>query len=317
MWFKRITSILALIFVWQLLPDFSFADRIVLRDGTVEESERVWTSEKFVHFILKGTQSVEIRYAIDIVERVERDDNESQVLITNNEMKMGEKRKKDELQSQSPQNHASYVGGTNLTEMKDRSEVFQKIERESKGIRFYDPRSSKRYRVSKTSAHNDLHSALNELAEIYGRTPDWVEVHMGEENDIQIIHRNLADRRKIEMMSKRAPLPGGVASTADNRGEMPGGHKTPGLRRKPSTNASQAKSAFPELNIDKRTKFYDPRRKKKYWSGNMTHHSSLHEALASLSRQYNVTPKWIEDHMGDSNLLADIHESIRSSLLRE
>lgn len=317
MWFKRIASIIAIISVWQLLPDVGFADRIILRDGTVEESERIWTSEKFVHFILKGTRSVEIRYAIDIVERVERDDNESRGMITNNEMTIEEKRKEDGRKSQSPQDDTSYVGGKNLTEMKVRSEVIRKTERESKGIRFYDPRRSNRYRVSKTSAHNDLRSALNELAEIYGRTPDWVENHMGEENDIQIIHRNLADRQRTEMMSQKTPLPGGLPSTADKRGVLPGGRKAQDPDRQTSSDAFQAKSDYPELNIDKRTKFYDPRRTKKYWTGNRTHHSSLHEALASLSRQYNVTPRWIEDHMGESNLLADIHESIRSSLLRE
>ena len=73
----------------------------------------------------------------------------------------------------------------------------------------------------------------------------------------------------------------------------------------------------PELNSHKGIKFYDPRRKRKYWTGTSTHHNSLQDALASLARQYNVTPKWIEDHMGESNLLIEIHRSIRSSLPRE
>jgi hypothetical protein len=49
------------------------ADTIFLKDGTTEQSERVWETEKFVHFILKGTKTVEIRYSKDIVERIERD----------------------------------------------------------------------------------------------------------------------------------------------------------------------------------------------------------------------------------------------------
>ena len=61
--------------------------RIVLQDGTIETSDRVWESDRYVHFILKGTNGVEIRYAKDIVSRIERDNEaiEETPLITASE----------------------------------------------------------------------------------------------------------------------------------------------------------------------------------------------------------------------------------------
>ena len=49
-----------------------YADRITLKDGTNIVSEKVWQTEDHVHFILIGTRDVEIRYAKEIVEKIEQ-----------------------------------------------------------------------------------------------------------------------------------------------------------------------------------------------------------------------------------------------------
>lgn len=316
MWFKCAARILSFIIIWILLAGLSFADRIVLKDGTVEESERVWISDKFIHFILKGTRSVEIRYAIDIVERVERSDAPSPADIKNTET-VPDIKKQNTPQGIFSQERSSRTAETNSAARIKRVAALRKIEMESKGIRFYDPRRAKRYRVNKTGAYNDLHSALKELAATYGRTPDWVADHMGEENDVPTIHRNLATQRIAEMMSKAEAPPKRLPSSQKKVGELPVGRKASKPGQPVSMKFSSSTGAYPKLTIDKGIKFYDPRRTKKYWTGNMVRHDTLHDALAALARQYDVTPQWIEDHMGESNLLIDIHKSIRSSLLDE
>lgn len=316
MWFKCAARILSFIFIWVLLSGLSFADRIVLKDGTVEESERVWKSDKFIHFILKGTRSVEIRYAIDIVERVERSDEQSPTDIKNPEP-VPDNKKQNVPQDKFSQDRSSRTVVTNSAARIKLAAALRKIETESKGIRFYDPRRAKRYQVSKTGAYNDLHSALRELAATYGRTPDWVADHMGEENDAPTIHRNLATQRIAEMMSEEEAPHERLPSSQNKAGETPVGHKASKAGQPVSIKSLSSMREYPKLNIDRGIKFYDPRRKKKYWTENMARHDTLHDALAALARQYDVTPQWIEDHMGESNLLVDIHQSIRSSLLDE
>ncbi len=44
---------------------------IFLKDGAMVESEKIWERDGYIHFILNGTKRVEIRYAKEIVDRIE------------------------------------------------------------------------------------------------------------------------------------------------------------------------------------------------------------------------------------------------------
>ncbi len=44
---------------------------IYLKDGELVESEKIWEKDGYIHFILDGTKRVEIRYAKEIVDRIE------------------------------------------------------------------------------------------------------------------------------------------------------------------------------------------------------------------------------------------------------
>ncbi len=59
------------------------------------------------------------------------------------------------------------------------------------GIRFYDPRRVEKYWSSQTKRHHTLKAALKALAQQYGVTPSWIETHMGDTNDLSIIHLNI------------------------------------------------------------------------------------------------------------------------------
>lgn len=64
------TLLLLLLIGWVTVSG-AVADKVLLKDGSVEESVRVWETDRYVHFILKGTRSVEIRYAKEIVDHIE------------------------------------------------------------------------------------------------------------------------------------------------------------------------------------------------------------------------------------------------------
>jgi len=326
-----IKLVLLLIAAWLLFPMVSYGDRIILKDGTIEESERVWESDNFIHFILKGTEAVEIRFTKEIVERIER---ENSVQKRPDESPLRSSEKTADADSTAA-NHGqeeikpaeNALNGNGAEEAN-----LRKIAGECKGIPFYDPRRSRRYWASKASQHGDLQSALIALAHLYGRAPEWVEAYMGGENDLEGIHLNLLRRRIVETDSQNqgtwkhlqqqggssahhmeSDLSAGPTShlkEADQNAEAGEEHLT-----KPATSAVEERAReFPEFEIGQDTKFYDPRRDAKYWTSQMAHHNSLHEAIDALATQYGVSPEWIENHMGATNVLVEIHRNIRSSL---
>lgn len=349
--------------VWLSVPDIASTDRIVLKDGTIEESEKVWESENHIHFILRGTNSVEIRYSKEIVERVERSDNPDSIPSTPKKIPSKEIKPNEELKTQievkkTPASDQSAV----LVEGSFQKE-YQKIIQKSRGKSFYDPRRKRRYWASPMSQHKDLQGALNALAGIYGRKPEWVEAHMGDENDLEGIHRNLFKQLKAEttpslnsigQAGRAAELfflaeedrpyqvqPGRRYSTLDDavsalsemygkpnawiKKNMGGSNELnvihQNLLKASSKNGERTQErserepvVFPKLGISNKTQFYDPRRSEKYWTGKLTRHNSLKDAIHALAKQYDVSPEWIENHMGDTNLLVEIHQNIQKSL---
>jgi hypothetical protein len=349
--------------VWLSVPNTAFTDRIILKDGSIEESEKVWESENYIHFILRGTDSIEIRYAKKIVERIERSDNHdpipsnfeggpSKKIQPNEELKTHIEVKKTPASDQS----------TVLVESSHQKE-YKKIIKKSKGISFYDPRRKHRYWASPMSQHKDLQGALNALAGVYGRTSEWVEKHMGDENDLGCIHRNLLKQLEAEISPSLTSTgqtgqvvelfflgeedrpyqvqPGRRYSTLEDAvsalAEMYGKPKAWIKKNMGSSNelnaihqnllkanskngegtqatSEKAPVVFPKLGISNDTLFYDPRRSEKYWTGKMTRYNSLKDAIQALAKQYSVSTEWIENHMGDTNLLVEIHKNIQNSL---
>ncbi len=56
--------------------------------------------------------------------------------------------------------------------------------------------------------------------------------------------------------------------------------------------------------------FYDPRRPQKYWSRPDRKHTTYPEAIAALSEEFERSPQWVEENMGDSNDLGIIRETL-------
>ena len=298
------------------LSRIGVCDRIILKDGSVEESDKVWESGGYVHFILKGTRNVEIRYDREIVERIE---NENLNPVKNPD-RHGPGRphaagisKPIDKTTSAVDTQRPGIAAPDLKRLNQTGRVY-KIARESKGISFYDPRRPMRYWAYSGSGHDKLQAALLSLAELYHRSTQWVTAHMGEENDLGVIHANLAKQLGDE--NDISEDQDSVVLSKDSNDALT--HKdtkesTVGIEDRPPEGIPSA-GISARVAVKPGIRFYDPRRAEKYWTGQMTRHNTLQEAIRALARQYGVSPDWIEDHLGETNALSDIHRNIRQGL---
>jgi hypothetical protein len=60
------------------------------------------------------------------------------------------------------------------------------------GIQFYDPRRHYKYQTGTTNRYHTLKEAVDDLATKFDKTPRWVEVNLGDTNDLGQIYRNLS-----------------------------------------------------------------------------------------------------------------------------
>jgi hypothetical protein len=247
------------------------ADRIYLKDGTVVASDKVWQTRGHVHFILKGTHNVEIRYANEIVAKIESqgktftpDNAPPPHPITNQRTSAPPKPVKKELDA----NEDVVSGAKRSPSSQVNVQVDKRTVTANRGLIFYDPRRGKRYWASRNSKHDTLAGALQALARQYGRTPQWVTSHMGEENNLSKIHASLFQRLEMETSTKGAQ----------------------------KSNQAQAKMLF-----------YDDGREYPYHIGPDRCFKTRKEALKALARQYHQSEEWVNRRIGDQTDLDTIH----------
>jgi hypothetical protein len=58
-------------------------------------------------------------------------------------------------------------------------------------IKFYDPRRPKKYQTGPDSSHRSYEEALEALAREFQSPVEWIELNMGESNDMEAIRSNL------------------------------------------------------------------------------------------------------------------------------
>ncbi len=64
-----------------------------------------------------------------------------------------------------------------------------------KSIEFYNPRRPAKYWTSETAHFNSLAEAVQALAREFSETPEWVESHMAESNDLNVIRQSLSQAK--------------------------------------------------------------------------------------------------------------------------
>jgi hypothetical protein len=142
--------------------------------------------------------------------------------------------------------------------------------RPSDGNQFYDPRRTHKYWIGKNGKYKTFKAAVAALSKQYNRSTDWVQSHMGETNDINEIHRNLA---------------AGLASKK----------------------ATAVKSKSTKI---KAVEFYNPRRKHKYWTSETARHDTFREAMLALANEYGRSTEWVKRHLGEVNDLHTIRKNL-------
>ena len=307
------------------------ADKVVLKDGTVEESTRVWESDRYVHFILKGTRSVEIRYTKEIVDHIEDANGVARSVVAKDSdvapqpaavsptllPTAAAQKIKDPSATPMPTAHgAQVVRGKPIRLERDF------IER-NRNLNFYDPRRAQRYWADRQSRRSSYAAAMAVLAAQYDHSVDWIETNMGQENDLGAIHASLIAAVEAEVSA----LP-----DRSNQEQGPTGPLEEKATSAPveNQNAHAAQERLPEPNpvhitagevsqspvpaIAPGIPFYDPRRPQKYWASPKDHCASLQEAIQLLAKIYSVPAAHIESNLGESNDLSQIHANIQKSL---
>ncbi len=247
------------------------ADRIYLKDGTVVVSDKVWQSRDHVHFILQGTQNVEIRYDKEIVAKIESD---GKTLKPNSPAMPQVPSTPPPAAAKTVKKAPKVVNKTTMTAGKDSpskpsmAPAAGNATASTRGLSFYDPRREKRYWASRNSRHETLDGALQALAKQYDRTPQWVASHMGEVNNLSEIHANLTKTRESETSINKSP-----------RTNQPSEHR----------------------------RFYDSGREYPYHIGPDQNFKTRKAALEALANQYQHRVEWVNRHIGDHTDLDEIH----------
>ena len=138
---------------------------------------------------------------------------------------------------------------------------------------FYNPRRPFKYWTGINSKHKSYKEAIQALANHYGHSPEWIQAHMGDTNDLEQIHQNLA---KPVLDQETAVV-------------QPSAPKSPGIV------------------------FYNPRRPFPYWTGKTLKHKSYNEAIQTLAAEYGQTPQWVQENMGKSNDLNEIRTNLKNA----
>jgi hypothetical protein len=308
------------------------ADTIYLKDGTREKSSKIWEQNGYVHFILKGTQNVEIRYAKEIVDRIEADPAQTleQPLPVNpskKEPSTSNTQPADSVGVRLPQSESQPNPGkadpdgvapksaeaTQLPVTQDQTAPFaddlaqlQAAAAKLKGISFYDPKRPHKYWATATLQYDSVEQAISGLSELYHMPSDWIESTMGDANDLGVIHQNLIAglKGKLDAPSRPMATPAGTGKPAAGESDQ-------------NLSAKSAQTQSAEVRIEdldgaqsEGPFFYNPRKPLKYWISESRGYKTLNEALAALAQQYHQTPEWVEAHMGQTNNLNEIHRNL-------
>jgi len=149
-----------------------------------------------------------------------------------------------------------------------------KSDEKGSGILFYDPRRQKKYWSSETARHSSYKAAIQDLAHEFDHSPEWIEAHIGDSNDLLEIRKNLTNAE--------------------------------------STNDSQDAIKTVDNPVSETILFYDPRRAAKYWISSTDKLNTFREAIEALALEFNQSGLWVEENMGETNDLAEIRRNLSS-----
>ena len=253
-----------------LVPLNAGADIIFFKDGmkTVCE-DRAWEEGKEVKCEYQG---LILTYQKNDVDRIEKIEIENPSLKNQASSKTAAGRADQSPGIKQPPSISKAAPKKNLKSLTNNAGSLNTL-----GLEFYSPRRPHKYWTRKNAKHNTFKEAVAALAQQYDRSPEWIQHHMGTTNDLDEIHRNLANRQQSTPVN---------IQTDDNE-------------------------KAPEII------FYDPRRPYKYWTSTTAKHNTFKEAIAALAETYAHSTDWVQQHIGNTNNLNEIYQNLANNKLAE
>ena len=330
-----------LILVLLLSPGAALADEVILKDGQRLISPRAWVSGDYAHFILQGTADVEIRYALEIIERIVTSEGKqvyppkvdtSPKSANTEPVPASPEKSAPSVKPKTPKNKPSKTASTTpASKLPDVAEpaatgvdttLLRAKAKKLRKVPFYDPRRREKYWATAQSRHKDVNGAVNALAELFNQTPQWVTDHMGATNDLGEIYLNLI--RQLENWHQpqaemaKTPATGEVGTPKRTKATPKKSSQPSPQTPPPHSKAVRATNPFASNLPDTQGPFfYSPRRPKKFWANETSRHDSLDAALKALAEQYGRSVEWVEAHMGESNSLQEIHRNLTQAAAQE
>lgn len=337
-WWGRGRQFTVILLLLIALPIWSQADEVHLKDGQRLTSPRAWVEGDYAHFILQGTSDVEIRYDLEIVDRILTAEGKQiypagaapAETIT---VEPAEVQTPTPVPVPTPPKSVQAPKAKKIPEASSAPPALVDIDtkllraraKKLREVPFYDPRRKQKYWAASQSRHNDLNSAVAALAELFKRPTGWVTAHMGNTNDLSQIHLNLI--RQLENWNQpQPPSTGNVTANKATPKKVPakaapiaeGPKKSGAKSAETSPKAVRASNPFAtNLPDTQGPLFYSPRRPKKFWANETSRHDSLSAAINALAEQYGQPVEWIEAHMGESNSLQGIHRNLTEAAQKE
>lgn len=283
--FKKTSVTLLVTFILIVFSATGSADLIILKDGTRVDAQSVWEDDGLVRFTLPDYDGIIITYSKEIIERIEKGQqgNPSQPKAV-----MGTERPATEMGAEAPT--VTKDGGALPSADRNAEDGFSegvaKAQDDTSAAPFRDPEIDMALVESVTGI--EFYSARRDLK--YQTRPD-------------ARFRTFKDAVD-DLAAKFDKDPYWVGQNLGNTNDL--GQIYINLSRSAEEDETVDETEAETAGI----LFYDPRRAFKYWVTTDSKHHTLEEAVNTLAKQYERTPDWIIDHLGETNDLAEIHRNL-------
>ena len=266
---KQLKRFALIFWVVILIPFNTGADIIFFKDGmkTVCE-ERAWEEKGEVKCEYQGTILIYQKEDVDRIQKTEIEKQPEGLPDQDSQLPMKAAAKQA---TSTPENKQPSPPQNKPLAQKDSKIISTTPDVvKTKGLQFYNPRRPQKYWTSTATKHHSFEEAIATLAKQYDRSPEWIQHHMGETNDLYEIHQNLSGRKL----------------------------------NAPAEVWEEEEKKIPE------TLFYNPRRPQKYWTSASSKHNTFQEAIAAMAKIYERTSQWVQQYMGTTNNLSEIHQNL-------
>ena len=273
-----------------MLPEKGGADLIFLKDGTQVEAHKVWEDNGLVRFTLPNYEGIVITYSKEIIERIDRGHQEAE------------------------SNQGAVDGnGPDSAEMTAKTAPAIKnnlnapaIEKRATAVSGDSAGSANS--LSDASTDIDIDRSLVESVtgiQFYSARRDF-KYQTGPDKKFHTFNEAIDD-----LAAKFDKDPYWIGQNLGNTNDL--GQIYINLNRTVEQTEAETEVTEDTAGI----LFYDPRRTYKYWVAVDSKHRTLDEAVKSLVQQYDRSPEWVIDHLGETNDLTEIHHNLQLAISAE